>query len=385
MADDFMGSVAQEDIQFLTEINRVVIPGENFMKLAVFCEEDRYIEDPAALINANAGGTIKYAIVTSDNYAQVTNGRLRTWLGDFFAEQNTYPAYVITFTADLVADTDWDTSKENLLLEAFNLFKASAAFKTILVGSTVVTNPTLPAAAVSLAELVSTDTLLSLPVLLPVTDPENILTDPIYAALDAAEQDAFLVGYTDIDRNTALYQLSISLSVLNASGTPVGSSFDFVSANGLSASGTDGAPLSVTTQTQLKSLSVSYWKPVGDGTGNVCLFGAKSIRGVTIPAEWIVRYTNYRCKMQVAGFVTRMNTFRNNNTYNGILSIMSRIVDLFTTEGSGRLSNFKVTAPSFADLPESGSTILVPNAWTAVYVDNTRKVQVSGSLTIVEG
>lgn len=383
--DDFLGSVAQEDVQFSTGIIRSAITGDNYMHLVVFCENTRCIADPTALVNANAGGTVKYAEVTADTYAKVTQGKVKEWLADFFAEQNSYSAYVVTFTTDLTADVDWTSTKEEELAAALDLFKHRAYFKTIVVGAESDASVTLPAAAVALAELVGADTLLSAPILLPLTTPSAPTTDPLYAALHAVEADAYMVAHSDLTRNVALYTLSMALSVLNASGSPVGNNFDFVGSTKITASGEDGAPLSVTEQEVLKGLNVAYCKPIGDSTGQVIVYGAKSLNGEVVPAYWIVRYCNYRCKTAVANYIARMNTYRNNAAYQGILSIMNSIVNMFTQNGSGRLANYAVTAPLFNALPAGGTSIIVPNAWTATYVDNVRSVQVSGSLEIMEG
>lgn len=383
--DDFLGSVAQEDVQFSTGIIRSAITGDNYMHLVVFCENTRCIADPTALVNANAGGTVKYAEVTADTYAKVTQGKVKEWLADFFAEQNSYSAYVVTFTTDLTADVDWTSTKEEELAAALDLFKHRAYFKTIVVGAESDASVTLPAAAVALAELVGADTLLSAPILLPLTTPSAPTTDPLYAALHAVEADAYMVAHSDLTRNVALYTLSMALSVLNASGSPVGNNFDFVGSTNITASGVGGAPLSVTEQGVLKGLNIAYCKPIGDSTGQVIVYGAKSLNGEVIPAYWIVRYCNYRCKTAVANYIARMNTYRNNAAYQGILSIMNSIVNMFTQNGSGRLANYAVTAPLFNALPAGGTSIIVPNAWTATYVDNVRSVQVSGSLEIMEG
>lgn len=383
--DDFLGSVAQEDVQFSTGITRSAITGDNYMHLVVFCENTRCIADPTALVNANAGGTVKYAEVTADTYAKVTQGKVKEWLADYFAEQNNYSAFVVTFTDDLTADVDWTSTKEEDLADAFELFKHRAYFKTIVVGAESAASVTLPAAAVTLSELVGADSLLSAPILLPVTTPETPDTDPLYAALHAAEADAYMVAHSDLTRNVALYTLSMALSVLNASGLPVGNNFDFVGSTKLTPSGASGAALTVTQQTELKNRNIAYCKPIGDSTGQVIVYGAKSLNGEVIPAYWIVRYCNYRCKTAVANYIVRMNTYRNNAAYQGILSIMNSIVNMFTQNGSGRLANYAVTAPLFNALPAGGTSIIVPNAWTATYVDNVRSVQVSGSLEIMEG
>jgi hypothetical protein len=170
---------------------------------------------------------------------------------------------------------------------------------------------------------------------------------------------------------------------LNGSGTAVGNSFDMVETKIIDASGALGTALDVSTQTVLKEAKIAYFKPVGDTTGGVALRGAETITGNVVPAIWIVDYCNYVNKVKTARYITKMNTLRTNSVYQGILLLLSSTVNLFTAKsGSGRLTAFSVTAPSFDKLPSSGDTITVPNGWSATYVDNIRNVQVYGTLTI---
>jgi len=383
MADDFQGSIAQEDIQFITEIVTEVNPGDNYSKLMIFIEKTKYVEDAAAFVAVNAD--IDMAIVTANNYTLVTKGLLLAWLADFFAGQTTAKVYLVAFTDDLATTAAFDAAVITLLTDAFNELKALAYWKTILV-TTTATNILMPIAASTMAGLCGGDTLLTSPAMLPLTTatPGTLSSDPIYVAVEAlAIKSAFFVYHYDDQRNGALLQLGISLGVVNGSGTAVGNSFDFVATTDIDASGDEGVPLSVTVQEILKAANVSYFKPVGDTTGAVVLVGAKTIAGNVVSADWIVSYCNYVNKVRVANFIARMNQFRNNNTYQGILLIMSDTVGRFTTSGSGRLANFKVTAPPFSSLPAAGSTITVPNAWSALYLDNVRSVLVYGQLTIV--
>ena len=41
MADDFLGSIAQEDVQFVTEIVKTVNPGDNFKHLVVYTDDSQ--------------------------------------------------------------------------------------------------------------------------------------------------------------------------------------------------------------------------------------------------------------------------------------------------------------------------------------------------------
>ena len=52
-------------------------------------------------------------------------------------------------------------------------------------------------------------------------------------------------------------------------------------------------------------------------------------------------------------------------------------------KATGAIENYRNTAPNFADLPKSnGSTIVIPNAWSAEYIDSLRNVVISGTLTV---
>ena len=43
MADDFLGSVAQEDVRFITEIVKTVNPGDNFKHLVVYTDHSQIV------------------------------------------------------------------------------------------------------------------------------------------------------------------------------------------------------------------------------------------------------------------------------------------------------------------------------------------------------
>ena len=78
----------------------------------------------------------------------------------------------------------------------------------------------------------------------------------------------------------------------------------------------------------------------------------------------------------------QMNKFRNNQTYQAILLILTDQVAPFLQ--FGRLDGFRITAPPFNQLPPSGDEITVPNAWEATYVDEVRSVTVYGTLYITQ-
>lgn len=377
--DYFQGSVAQEDVKFVTEVVTETVVGENFSQLMVFIEATKYVLDATAFTVVS--GDIKKAVVTKDNYALVTKGLLKNWLDDFFAEQSFAKAYLVIVSTDLTAAGDWATAND--LTEAFGLLKGLAYFKTICVTAPVTLVETfVPAVAVDLVELCDADTATSGPALLPLTiaDPATIVTDPVYAPIVAAEGDAYCVYHPSVSHNGALLQLGIALGVINGSGTAVGNNFDYVATDSINASGAAGAPLSIVTQDLLKSLNVSYCKYVGEPNGTAIVVGAKTLKGKNVSAYWLVAYCNYVNRIYTSKYITKMGTFRNDKTYQGILLITSNTVQKFVD--AGRLTNFVVTAPPFSSLPAGTDTIIVPNAWKADFLDNVRTVQVYGQLTI---
>jgi hypothetical protein len=387
MADDFIGSIAQEDVDFITSIITTTSPGDNYKHLAIYVEDTRFISNTSVFTSIGTTG-VSMAELTSNNYTNIVTGVLLTWLSDYFAN-GIENVYVVRVGANITVEADYTAVA---LTTAFNLTHQLAYFKTVLIEAddTITTHVVVPAAAAALSTLCGTDTLLSGAPLLPyeTTTPETPSSDVLYTAVKAVG-DAFFVAYqpvvvdtTTIHHNGGLVALGLSLSVVNNSGIYVGNSFDMVKTDVVSASGANGVYLTDTQQTALKAVNVAYFKYVGDTSGYVALRGASTILGKVVPAYWIVAYANYINKVRVASYITTMNTFNNAVTYANILSIMNNTLSLFIA--SGRLTNYSNTAPSFANLPKSDSTgtITVPNAWSANFVDSVRTVRVYGTLTI---
>jgi hypothetical protein len=387
MADDFIGSIAQEDVDFITSIITTTSPGDNYKHLAIYVEDTRFISNTSVFTSIGTTG-VSMAELTSNNYTNIVTGVLLTWLSDYFAN-GIENVYVVRVGANITVEADYTAVA---LTTAFNLTHQLAYFKTVLIEAddTITTHVVVPAAAAALSTLCGTDTLLSCAPLLPyeTTTPETPSSDVLYTAVKAVG-DAFFVAYqpvvvdtTTIHHNGGLVALGLSLSVVNNSGIYVGNSFDMVKTDVVSASGANGVYLTDTQQTALKAVNVAYFKYVGDTSGYVALRGASTILGKVVPAYWIVAYANYINKVRVASYITTMNTFNNAVTYANILSIMNNTLSLFIA--SGRLTNYSNTAPSFANLPKSDSTgtITVPNAWSANFVDSVRTVRVYGTLTI---
>lgn len=381
--DDFLGSVAQEDVEFSTEVLVTANPGDNYAHLAIYIEKDRFIKDANAFSSVKKGGVAvaEIAEVTSSNYNTVTKGQLATWLAKYFATGTSNSVFLIAFCNKL---TTAETFNADDLTAAFAATHQLAYFKSILVCTDDKENELLSSAVVELCKATAADTLLSS---LPLLPSYAGATDSLYTTVKASEYDAFF-SYKKLDitngdelYNPALITLGIALSVINASGVYAGNAFDFVGTNVISASGEDGEALSVTEQSALKNINMQYWKYVGDSTGQTVAYGAKSINGSHMSALWLVAYCNYMCKVRTANYMAGRGVRVNLDSYNAILAMMTNVVSSFSL--AGILTNFVVTAPAYTDRPASApDEIIIPNAWQATFQDKLRKVKVTGQLTV---
>lgn len=390
MADDFLGSVAQEDVQFVTGVVKTVNPGDNYKHLIVYTDDSQIASGASlAAVKDLTGATVAvYAEVTADSFKSVVTGELAVWLTDYFSAGGNESVFVVNVQ-------NGESAYSKALLEAaFAVTHQWAYFKTICVEDADVSNMFHldPDAATDLAELCSTDTLLSAAPLYPMSMALSTgeFTDTAYAAVKAAGFDATWVyhlpvlqadGTSYVVHNGALIALGLALNVPNGSGVYAGNSFDMVATSVITASGVNGGPLDATSQSILKNANINYFKFVGDSTGDVDLRGGKTMKGSVISAFWIRDYCNYYNKVMVANYMSRPNIFKSATTYDVILSILIKTVNRFVT--SGRLVNFVLTAPAYADLPPAaGDEIIVPNAWQASYQDDIRTVKVYGTLYI---
>lgn len=204
------------------------------------------------------------------------------------------------------------------------------------------------------------------------------------ATAEFAWKDADLsVGYSP-----ALYQLGRTLGFINASGTPIGNSFDFVACNFQDVLPTRNTSTSVLVSPAVafgnwcKTNHVAYFKAVGNGTSNIAAEGGWTLKNTCVSAEWIVAYVNYMVRVRVAEHLTAMNTMRNALLYNKCLLAISDYMAGFIA--LGRITNFQITAPGWGEAQLLGNreTIVIPNAWHAVYNDNARKVSIQGEIEV---
>lgn len=434
--NDFLGSVAQEDVAFTTRVVRTAQVGDNFWKGMIFVESDRFVDaSEVGWTLVPGSSTIKALSVTADDFAEHTTGVLRSWLYDLFCNGFTGDCIlvacaphdpgetVIVYSAngtDFYSDSEMTqpveipmgktpiaTGVENQYSyvadptpdafiaaqeEAYNIMKAYAYHKTVCAAPTLPTDSAPFAVdttvAVAFAKLCANDKgLLSSAPYFPftTTTPETPESDVLYSAIKNAGTDAFFSAHQDATRNAALYSLGLALSTLNGSGTSVGNSMDMIKSSLITPSGPEGINLPKAVRDALYVLNIQTFKPIGNNTGDVAAKGAKTLLGDVVQATWIIAYITYMTKVSIAELITVPNFLKNAANYSRILNVLGNWLGKFGEAGSGRLRDMNITAPSFGSLPAAkGDEIIIPDAWSATYVDQVRKVQITGTLYIGE-
>lgn len=370
----FKDSIAQANVNFPIETVITPIAGENYSRAIIYMDVDNAATYLPGVNSAAAGDFVE---LTSANYGDLTGGLLKKWLVPFFTKATTAKVGIAIYN-----HSDTTTPATKPLSDIYELTKMYAYFKFAIEEAAGYN-----AAQVALSNLCIADPLYS--VLWVGSDDGALLSksSSLLSALKTADSTARVVYNANSDINPALAQLGATLSSVNQTGTPVGNSMDMVQFNTIGASGnanSDGehVNLTATEKLALDDQKVGYQTWVGDGTENVVTEGSLYLNGDSVGANWVKSYIEYMCKVKTANYITRMNTFRNDPTYQAILLILTDQVDPFLQ--FGRLADFRITAPVFEDLPTSGDQITIPNAWEATYVDNVREVTVYGTLYLTQ-
>jgi hypothetical protein len=316
-------------------------------------------------------GTGTCTEVNAQNYAAVTQGKLKTWLDGFYMSGTQTVVEIVTL-ANIVAD----------LVAQYAAYDERAYWKTFIGPA----DPAEVTGGVALAVLCEADTT-GLSQFFWGSSDATILT-----ATGGNEHLLFVAGGVDIPlmyhpsatANPALVQLGATMAAPNQSGIYVGNKLDFLAVADFSASGTAGANLTAAEIANIQTAyGDSFFTTLGDGSGQVVAEEWATPDGTVIGAEWVKNYIDVTAAIYVAAFLTSsaQGGFKNNDSYQGCLAILQKQLNLFA--GIGRLLDVKITAPTFAGLPAAaGGVITVPNAWTATYADNLRSVTVYGTLTI---
>ena len=398
--NDFNGSVAQQDVSISTDVVRTATVGGNFYENVLYVT-DRF--------SSFGGDTPVYPVVKKSNYSDVLDDYayftdaekkiVKGNLASLFAYGSDLKVYIIPSTeyanyklygyftyldlewnptdgttTDYALSADAGTTLTNMktaLDKDFSSILIDMAVDPVIVKGTTTTTTAGTFALITTYAMDATT-----------------FARPAMPTGTASATNAFVDANGDpIGYSPALYQLGKTLSTVNESGVPVGSAFDMTAVdfqNVMPTSDTNTDVLvgaSATFADYFEGVRINYFKPVGNGTMQLTNFGGWTILGNCTTAEWIVAYLNFMNRVACATIITSGRALKNARTYNELLdAVKANISGQVKNE---RITEFKMTAPSFTDLPKTnGHTISIPNAWEGVYVDNVRKVKISGTLTV---
>lgn len=400
--NDFNGSVAQQDVSISTEVKKTTVVGGNFYDSVI------YVTDRFSDFGEN---TPKYPVVSKSSYEDVIEAYsflsneekaiIKANLASLFSYGSDLTVYILPssevknyklyayFTyldlkfvssngteADYSLDETAETTIDNLKAfdKEFTFLIADMPVDTTKVKGVDTTSTGGTASAISSKTV---DMALWARPAMPVVGGEEAGTSNVF--IDASGEA--------IGPSPALYQLGRALGRFNESGTPVGNAFDMDAMNFLNVLPTGDTDIDVVAGVGavfanfFESSSINYFKPVGNGTMQITNFGGWTILRNCIGAQWIVAYLNYVNRVACATIITNGKSLKNPRTYSSLLDAM--INNIKRMMKNGRITDLAITAPSFSEMPETnGSTIIIPDAWSGSYVDNVRKVKISGSLTV---
>lgn len=398
--NDFNGSVAQQDVSISTDVVRTATVGGNFY------ENVLYVTDRFSSFGAD---TPVYPVVEKsnysdvlDNYAYFTDAEKKIVKGNLaslFAYGTDVKVYIIPSTEVAnyklygyftYLDLEWNTtdgSTEDYTMSAsasttITNVKASLdkEFTSVLIDLAV--DP------VNVKGTTTTSTAATFALITAFTMDATVFARPATPTGTPDTANAFVDANGDpIGYSPAFYQLGRTLANANKSGVPVGNAFDMTAMdfqNVMPTADTNTKVLvgaSATFADYFESVNINYFKPVGNGTMQLTNFGGWTILHNCTTADWIVAYLNFMNRVSCATVSTSGRALKNSRTYNELLdAVKANISGQVRNE---RITEFKMTAPAFSDLPKTnGHTISIPNAWEGVYVDNVRKVKISGTLTV---
>ena len=398
--NDFNGSVAQQDVSISTDVVRTATVGGNFY------ENVLYVTDRFSSFGAD---TPVYPVVKKSNYADVLNDYayfsdaekkvVKGNLASLFEYGTDIKVYIIPSTElanyklygyftylDLEWNTtDGTTTDYSLATSAGDtLTNVKTAldkdFTSILIDMAV--DP------VNVKGTSTTTTAGTLGLITAYAMDATVFARPAMVTGTADSSNAFVDANGDpIGYSPALYQLGKTLSSTNESGVPVGNAFDMTAVNFQNVMPTADTSTDVlvgasaTFADYFEGVKINYFKPVGNGTMQLTNFGGWTILSNCTTADWIVAYLNFMNRVACATVITSGRALKNARTYSELLDAVQ--INIAGQVRNERITEFKMTAPSFDNLPKTnGHTISIPNAWEGVYVDNVRKVKISGTLTV---
>ena len=267
MAYDYIGSLSQKYILFVTTVVVVSNPGANFSKVMIFLDEAEaaanFVTDPGVdtiteLTPSNWSGLLK------------ATGGLWGWINGFYSINQVTHIFIVTFNdggAGKFSNVDLSTQ--------YTLYEERAYFKlmydTINAGSAQIALAVLCGAGIS-----QTDDPLSQMVF--GTSDSTTLTGTLASPGTqvgwfrnySPQLDIPIAYHPSTITNAALQQLAATLAVANATGTNVGNKLDWLAIlpSKMTPSGAGGTNLSYVQAANLKAQGVAFYTFVGDNSGN---------------------------------------------------------------------------------------------------------------------
>ena len=397
-SNDYLTSFAQENVRFTTSVIRNAAVGDNYWKVMIFVEGDRFVDDtdwdpvPGASYSYETEDnppvtvtlTPKAKAVTLDDYAVHTTGILNGWITGLYA--NGFLGDCILVSCGPQAETS--AHLIGCMEAAYEIMKPYAYHKTACFGATGTDDLVLQALSLKANATPEDKILSSLPyvqmtVTAYPTAKTDITTSVLYQNLTLGDADAFVAVHADSSKNAALFSLGIALGYLNGTGVCVGNALEMTKTGNISSSGLNGEAMPKAKREMYEELKIQTFKPVGDNTGYVAGYGEESLKGEDVVARWVVGYITYMSKVKIAELFTTPNFRKTEINYKRIVFIMSDIVGMFDTENGGCLADVNITAPPFNQLPPAqNDEIIIDNAWNATFVGVLHNVDITGTLYI---
>jgi hypothetical protein len=399
MAYDYIGSLSQKYILFVTTVVVLSTPGANFSKVMIFMDEGEaaanFVVDPGVdtiteLTPANWSGLLK------------ATGGFWGWINGFYALNSVTHVFVVTFNDGGVGKfTNADLSTQYALYEERAYFKLM--YDTVNAGSSQIALATLCGEAIGAAG----DPLSQY--LFGTSDPTTLTgtlsspgTQVGWFRNSNPQLDVPIAYHPSSITNAALMQLGATLAVANATGTSVGNKLDWLAMlpSKMTPSGAGGTNLSAIQAANLQAQGVAFYTFVGDNSGNCALEKwGNCVSGFNFGASWVQSYIDVVTSQNGSTLltVTAQSGFKNNDTYQQLLNVLQVNLNLFisigrlapltpaqaSAVGIKNLNGGYISAPPFNLLPAaSGSVIIVPQAWAAQYLQDVTATTIYGTLVL---
>ncbi len=365
---DYQGSIAQLFMNYSVQQVNSTVSGQQYYAVGILIDSVAYM--PTEMQAGYQVLDTPYLVSQSSYTGVVVAGSLlASWLANFFSISPNTLVYLVNY----------DGTAHNVSA-GYTALNSYAYWKTMFYAGTETTQYLSDFTALA---LLGTGDTIDSQVFAWSVDTKLLAgaAGNLAAALITAGTDAYLCYSATTTYNSMLSALGASLSFLNPTGTPVGNKTDFNAMLGvLPSTGTAAVNLTQTQIAELQTLNVAFIETRGLLDGSVAMNGLYTVAGKVVSANWFVAYYNYMCKQLAAQYLTTPgNTYKNNQTYQALLSILNNMASKF--QNAGMLSNFTVTASTFAGLPTAPiGSITIPNAWSADFASRIGNVTVNGIL-----